>query len=48
MATTTVDLRKMSTKIFIVLFATAFSRNQGCVEIMNTSSVSTVLLNTYV
>ena len=45
MATMIRDLRKMSTKIFIVLSATTFSKNQGCVEIMNTSFVLPVSVN---
>ena len=48
MATTTLDLRKMSTKIFIVLSATTFLKNPGCVKIMNTSFVLLVFLNIYV
>ena len=45
MATNIAGSRKMSTKIFIVQFATMFSKNQGCVEIMNTPFVSPVSVN---
>jgi hypothetical protein len=45
MATKTVDLEKMSTKIFIVLSATMFLKNQGRVEIMITSFVLPASLN---
>jgi hypothetical protein len=45
MATKTVDLRKMSTKIFIVLSATMFLKNQGRVGIMITSFVLPASLN---
>ena len=45
MATMIRDLRKMSTKSFIVLSATTFLKNQGCVEITNTSFVLTASVN---
>ena len=43
--TTTVALRKMSTKIFIVRSATTFSRSQGRIETMTTSFVLLASLN---
>jgi hypothetical protein len=45
MATKTVDLRKMSTKIFIAQSATMFLKNQGRVGIMITSFVLPASLN---
>jgi hypothetical protein len=45
MATKTVDLKKMSMKIFIVLSATMFLKNQGHVGIMSTSFVLPASLN---
>ena len=45
MATKTVDLRKMSTKIFTVLSATTSLKNQECAEIMNISFALIVSLN---
>ena len=45
MARMILDLKMLSTKIFIVLSATTFSKNQGCAEITNTSFAVPVSVN---